>query len=75
MTDQIEPGASTTQEGSPLIPTTLPGTRSSRRIQIAVTIGGVLLSATAAISAIVGQQIQYRQMRAVEGIAHRCYRP
>lgn len=89
MTDPNDPSASEINDGQLLTPPTA-SPRASRRVQIAVTVVGAVLSAAAAISAIVGQQIQYRQMRAVEDIAdryrrtsavedsadgaHRCYR-
>jgi hypothetical protein len=51
-----------------------PSLRRGRRVQIAATVGGAALAIAAAVSGILGQGIQYRQMRAIEAIAHRCYR-
>lgn len=48
--------------------------RRGGRLQIALAIGAAILSVASAVAAILGQEIQYRQMRAIETIAHRCSR-
>jgi len=48
--------------------------RRGGRLQIAVAVGAAILSVASAVAAILGQEIQYRQMRAIETIAHRCSR-
>lgn len=48
--------------------------RRGNRLQIMLSAAMAILSIASAVSAIVGQEIQYRQMRAVESIADRCYR-
>lgn len=46
--------------------------QGGRRMQTAIAVGAAILSIASAAASILGQEIQYRQMRAIEKIADHC---